>query len=118
MKEIIRSYSGGEIILQYDDNLTGLDEIRYSQGYVNRLDFASPFFYVNNDIPIIEIKSYRKKEKDQGSIVSLWDHNEELFEFHCNNSKEEFDCVKEFFEISYRIVDMEYKLKQMYQMDE
>ena len=118
MQEIISRYVDGEILLEYDENLTGCDEIRYSQGYINKITFASPFFYVNSDIPVIEIISYRKNSKNKESLVTLWDHNQKLFEFHCSNLKEEFDCVREFMEIASQIVEIEHKLKDIYEREE
>lgn len=84
-------------------------------GFIHKTNFFSPYFYVNDGVPSVELLTFSNREGE--SVVCLWDHNEELFSFYCNTHEYRMKCVSELIFIARQIVAIEKDLKRLVEED-
>ena len=111
MEELKFKRYGKDGYIKFDINQCGdyIEEIE-KLGYKNKIEFLSAYHCNDYGETFLELTSYRHNDNDT-CICSLWDYKNELFEFYCEDKKEEFSCVKELIEMSILLTKNQHYLK-------
>lgn len=110
-EEIIRIFNAkeDEILnkhLQYPNEMSDPDEIRFYQGFRDKQKICYPFFSSLDDFnDFFEIVTYRNIDGE--AICEFWNSNGELFKFYCYNHQDEFNVISQFINLAKNMCQIE-----------
>ncbi len=103
------------------------DEIKNEDYYeiMQKMDFqvkriGSPYHYVENSSPYMEIVAFYKKDVGcaRVCVLELWDYNGAILEFYCEDEHAELAVLEKYSQIMANMISVEYRNVKMRKEEE
>lgn len=97
----------------FESEKDGCKESLVEEGFSCVTEYLSPYYFAFQEFesPFMELTSYTKFGGE--CIVSLWNHNEALFEFYCEDNRQRLECVSALLTLAKNLICCEIDLRNL-----